>query len=651
MWKTERKAVRWVLRTGRGYLPLCLFVEIFGLLTPYINIYISAEIVNEIVGAREKERLIFLVAAAVASNLVIGLARNILRHLLMLLAVKLQQREEMSFTEKFMALRYADLENPAVLNMRRKIQSSSFIDKHGIYSFIDSIVSLVNKAANLVLSVGLSWYLFRTIFQNLHYHPWLWTTVMLLGLIVLSIALGNRLEKKKGERSRELTDSMMLVNRISSGNNPYNKGKDIRLYRLDVPIMEEEQHRLELNTGGYERYRKFLFVYGIPGSFLNPAINACIYFLVYLGIAGGFFPIGSIMKYAALINRAINALQGLFGTAATMRANRPYLEEYLSFFELPEEASFGGGGITETAEAVPEGGVAKTEEFVSEGGALKTEEFVSGGDSVLAYSDIPKAVVSGQEDSVKEAVFEFRHVWFRYPGAETYALKDVNLCFCLGGKVAVVGLNGSGKTTFIKLLTGMYQPTKGEILVNGRNIQQYDMEEYRKLFSIVFQDFTLFPFTLGQNVASGLSYDQTRVREVLAQADFGERLAELPDGLETYLYKYFDENGVEISGGEAQKIAIARALYKDSPMLVLDEPTAALDVTAEFQMYSLIRKSVEDKGVLFISHRLSVCQIVDEILVFENGNIVQRGTHKKLLETENGLYSRMWKAQAEVYVD
>lgn len=139
--------------------------------------------------------------------------------------------------------------------------------------------------------------------------------------------------------------------------------------------------------------------------------------------------------------------------------------------------------------------------------------------------------------------------------------------------------------------------------------------------------------------------------EALEQVGFGERLAALPEGLESYLYQYFDESGVEISGGEAQKIAIARALYRDSRLLVLDEPTAALDVTAEFQMYSLIQERVPDKGVLFISHRLSVCQIVDEILVFENGNIVQRGSHKKLLETEEGLYSRMWKAQSEVYVE
>lgn len=622
MWKTERKAVRWVLRTGRGYLPLCLFVEIFGLLTPYINIYISAEIVNEIVGARERERLVFLVAAAAAANLMLSLVRIILRHLLTLLAVKLQQKEEMGFTEKFMAMRYVDLENPAVLNMRRKIQTSGFIDKHGIYSFIDSIVALVNKTANLVLSMGLSWYLFRMIFLKLHYRPWFCTAAVLLGLVILSLILGRCLEKKKGERSRELTDSMLLVNRISSGSNPYQKGKDIRLYRLDVPIMEEEQHGLELNTRGYERYRKFLFVYGIPGSFLNPMINVCIYFLVYLGITEGFFPIGSIMKYAALMNRAVNALQGLAGTVSAMRANRSYLDAYLSFFELPEEESpYRNGGVAEVAELEPESS-----------SAAETGNRVSGLDGC-------------------GAVFEFRHVWFRYPGSEAYALKDVNLRFHLSGKAAVVGLNGSGKTTFIKLLTGMYQPVKGEILINGRNIQQCDMEEYRKLFSIVFQDFTLFPFTLGQNVASGLSYDQIRVGEALAQVDFGERLAALPKGLETYLYKYFDENGVEISGGEAQKIAIARALYKNSPLLVLDEPTAALDVTAEFQMYSLIRERVADKGVLFISHRLSVCRIVDEILVFENGTIVQRGSHKKLLEAEDGLYSRMWKAQAEVYAN
>lgn len=451
MWETERKAARWLLHTGRGYLPPCLFVEIFGLLTPYINIYMSAEIVNEIVGSGEKEQLIVFVAIAVAANLIISLAGGVLKHQLTLLAVKLQQKEEMSFTEKFMVLRYADLENPVVLNLRRKIQSSSFIDKHGIYSFIDSSVSLVDQAANLALSAGLSWHLFRTIFRNLRYRPWRWAAAVLLGLIILSVALGSRLEKKKGECSRELTDSMMLVNRISSGSNAYNKGKDIRLYRLDVPIMEEERHMLELNTRGYESYRRFLFIYGVPGSILNPVINACIYSLVYLGIEGGFFPIGNIIKYAALINRGINALQGVFGTAAVMRANRPYLEEYLSFFELPEEKDFSEGT------------------YVQDG-----------------------------VDPLDKFVFEFRHVWFRYPGSEAYALEDVNVCFCLDGKIAVVGLNGSGKTTFIKLLTGMYQPTKGEILVNGRDIRQYDAEEYKKFFPLYSRTLPFFRLSWGR---------------------------------------------------------------------------------------------------------------------------------------------------------
>ena len=217
---------------------------------------------------------------------------------------------------------------------------------------------------------------------------------------------------------------------------------------------------------------------------------------------------------------------------------------------------------------------------------------------------------------------EFRDVSFKYPNTDTYALRHVNLKFKVGEKLAVVGKNGSGKTTFIKLLCRLYDPTEGQILLNGVDIKKYDYDEYMSIFSVVFQDFNLFAFSLGQNVAAAKEYNKSKVEECLKKAGFGERLDSMPEGTETCLYKDFSERGVEISGGEAQKIALARALYKDAPFMVLDEPTAALDPVSEYEVYSKFNEIAGDKTAIYISHRLASCRFCDNILVFDNGNVV-----------------------------
>ncbi len=185
--------------------------------------------------------------------------------------------------------------------------------------------------------------------------------------------------------------------------------------------------------------------------------------------------------------------------------------------------------------------------------------------------------------------------------------------------------------------------------MNGVNIKDYAYEEYLSLFSVVFQDFRLFSFSLGQNVASSSAYREEWVKQCLLRSGFAERLAAMPDGLETYLYKDFDKNGVEISGGEAQKIAFARALYQNAPVIVLDEPTAALDPIAEYEMYAGWDNIIRDKTAVYISHRLSSCRFCDDIAVFHHGALIQRGSHQELLAQTNGKYYELWNAQAQYY--
>ena len=274
-------------------------------------------------------------------------------------------------------------------------------------------------------------------------------------------------------------------------------------------------------------------------------------------------------------------------------------------------------------------------------------------ETTFRYLDLPNTMYQGSLTTEKRAdrnyQVEFKNVSFKYPGSEAWALKNVSMKFQIGKRLAIVGENGSGKTTFIKLLCRLYDPQEGEILLNGIDIRKYRYDDYMGIFSIVFQDFQLISQSLGSNVAGSIDYDPQRVKQALADAGFGPRLESLPKGLDTQLYKDYGEDGIEVSGGEAQKIAIARALYKDAPFIILDEPTAALDPMAEAEIYAKFNEISGDKTAIYISHRLSSCKFCDEILVFDRGSILQQGTHEALLEQASGKYAQLWNAQAQYY--
>lgn len=271
---------------------------------------------------------------------------------------------------------------------------------------------------------------------------------------------------------------------------------------------------------------------------------------------------------------------------------------------------------------------------------------------IYNFLDIPCEKYMGTIPTEKrddnEYEFEFKHVYFKYPGSEQYVLRDINLKWRIGEKMALVGRNGSGKSTLVKLLCRLYDPTEGNITLNGIDIKKYNYDEYMALFSVVFQDSKLFSFSIAENVAADMDYDPSRAEDCVRRAGLSERLDNMPEGIKTFLYKDFDENGVEISGGEAQKLCLARAVYKGSPFIVLDEPTAALDPISEHDVYTNFNSIVGTRTAVYISHRLSSCKFCDDITVLDKGEIAERGSHESLLSA-GGVYAKMWAAQAEYY--
>lgn len=384
----------------------------------------------------------------------------------------------------------------------------------------------------------------------------------------------------------------------------YKNGMDIRIFQgqkvIEKYCMDEnENDKYWIRRATANRCQN-----GLANGISTGLLQTTAYLFVAFRAVSGALSVGSVVKYATVIYRFAAAMSSVFHNFSEFALSAERQQSTLEYINIPD---------------------------------------------VLPKENIPVEKRAFCEQGDNEYEFELRNVSFQYPGSDHWALRNVSLQFRIGERLAIVGMNGSGKTTLIKLLCRLYDPTEGSILLNGIDIRKYNYCEYLSLFSVVFQDFKLFAFSLGENVAASAEYDRERVAECLKKAGFGERFSTLPDKEETFLYKGFDEHGIEISGGEAQKIALARALYKDAPFVILDEPTAALDPLAEYDIYKRFNDLVENKTAVYISHRLSSCRFCDDIAVFHEGRLIQRGNHDTLIADKNNKYYELWNAQARYY--
>jgi ATP-binding cassette subfamily B protein/ATP-binding cassette subfamily C protein len=273
-------------------------------------------------------------------------------------------------------------------------------------------------------------------------------------------------------------------------------------------------------------------------------------------------------------------------------------------------------------------------------------------DSLEEYLMIPRKMYESSGDKIPQGDYriEFKNVTFRYPNQTKDVLTNISFTIKQGEKLAIVGENGAGKTTLVKLICRLYDPTEGNILLNDIDIRKFSYEDYMKIIATVFQDFKLFSFELKENIAFNQSdiVSDAEIITLLEQNGFGEKLNNLDRGIHTPIFRDFYEDGFEPSGGEAQKIALARADFKGSPIIILDEPTAAMDPKSEFELYQRFNTLVEGKAAIFITHRLASTRFCDNIILLKKGTIVELGNHKSLLE-KSGEYATLYNMQAQFY--
>lgn len=587
-----------------------LICGVVSALTPYADIWLLARLIDEIAGGRDPQTLTAYVMALMGTSAILSLLCAGLTRWKNVQLSCLWHTQNKVFIEKLLSMDFADMDDSHVQELRSRIWQNTDSGGWGLYKLIYSFDAIIRSIMSMISAILLTASLFilpvTTDSEELTIlnHP-----VFLLLLIVVMFGVtfaAPLLSVKAGSYWVKYADENQLGNRLFGfwlGNlgNDRLKALDVRIYRQDI-----------LSRNNLNKYNPFIPTSklakasrGAMGGYhaLSGAVSQIFvgisYIFVCLKALGGAFGVGSIVQYVSAVIALSSSLSMLIEAFGDLKNNTPFLRTVFEFLDMPDKMDQGDMAV-------------------------------------------------GIENN-KGYEIEFRNVSFKYPGQEDYALRNVSMTFHAGQRMAVVGMNGSGKTTLIKLLCRLYDPTEGKILLNGLDIRKYNYCEYLQLFSVVFQDFKLLSFELGQNVAGSMDVDSDKADQCLRDAGFGIRLDKLPHGLSTSLYKNFDENGVDISGGEAQKIALARAFYKDAPFMILDEPTAALDPVAEFEVYNTMNDMIGSKTAVFISHRLSSCRFCQDIAVFHAGRLVQRGSHDALVNDTSGMYYRLWNAQAQYY--
>lgn len=603
--KTVFSAFKEMHRLEKRLLPTSIVVAIVTAVMPFINIWFTSKIIDLLDVGTSMSDLAVYIGLAVGINAVLFFINYFLGDIYFMFRSLMYNKELQNISAKLFKAEYQKLESS---DFKELIHKHSEAQDRVFSSFVQfswMMRDFISGAVTLIISVIIIIPLLKigftktgdTYFESPVFLLTIFGAIAIMAVIILIVATQmNKAWFKAGDEYSRLDRIFYYFLNMFSD---YNTGKEIRLYKEQNLI--EHTATDKLLTDG-EKLLKKASLHTAKSSSFVAILGALVGFGIYLfiGVKGlyGLFGIGSLVLYCGSFMQIINGIMKMAVTFGKTAEMVPLVNYYFDIVNTKDDMTYGA--------------------------------------KELDLSD--------------KFEIEFKNVSFKYPNMESYALKNINIKINNGEHLAVVGRNGSGKTTFIKLMCRLYDVTDGEILINGINIKEYSKESIISLYSVVFQDFKIFSTTLAQNISTNEEYDKERLYDALDKANIKDRVLKMENKECTYLYKDLNKAGVEISGGEAQKLALARALYKDAPIVILDEPTAALDPIAEHEIYNRFNSFVENKTAIYISHRLSSCVFCDKIAVFDKSRLVESGTHQELL-TAGEKYFELWNAQAKYYIN
>ena len=564
----------------------CGVYTILASIAPFIGIFLPKFLIDELLGQRRIEIILMTLIGFFLLSSVVNYSIAWLRCAYSPRVTKIRTDYITMISDKIMKMDFKNTEDPEVLNKIKSVMNAVMSNNTGVEGVYHTLLGLFGR---LTAFVG---YISIVLFLS----PWI--LLFLIINVLISYALTMRVKKYEYSQKEKAADKDRRTFYVFDTMYDFAYGKDIRIYDLKNILIEKFKkfrgERIDISRDVQGKQLKVKIVDVILLVIREFVVYGyLIYNVLFTGMG-----IGDFTMYFSTINGFGDWMKGILDDLAYIKAQNMYLDDMREFLEIKSEDK------------------------------EKTR-------------DIPI-------DSSYE--IEFKNVSFKYPKTDKYIYKNLSLKIKKGQRLAIVGINGAGKTTFVKLLCRLYEPTSGEILINGVNIKDFSKEEYYKILSVVFQDIKTFAFTVAENVSleNLEEVDREKVLHCIEKAGVGDKINSLQKGIDTSLLKILDGEGVELSGGENQKLALARALYKNGKIVILDEPTSALDAVAEYNIYKGFDELIGDKTAIYISHRLASTKFCDVIAFFENGEIVEYGTHEELLK-KNGKYSDMFNIQAQYY--
>ena len=579
--------IKFAWKNEKRYLIYLVLNEFVSSMIPIVAIIMPRYIINELMGEQRISYLLLYTGILVGYTFAASAASTWLAWTRFTHRGKLAQDFTAFLHKKTAFADYADIESSRYLEMKEKADKFLFGNMSGFSYVLDRAADIIGKLFTLIGIIA--------VVASLN--PFI--VIIFIVLVLLSSYVEARVQRKQADMNIE----MLLNNRryMYYGQilEDFSYGKELRINNLGEWLMGREMKFWDDSFRTFKKSNALGIKSGVFNSFTGLIQQSVSYAYLAIRFVGRYITIGDFSMYVGGVAAFSGAMRGLM-------QNIVELSEYRKYYDAIEE-----------------------------------------------YLNIPAKMRDNKKLPIPDGEhrIEFRNVSFSYPGQKEYTLRNINITLTPGQKLSIVGENGAGKTTFVKLLCRIYDPTDGEILLDGVNIKDINYERYMDLFSTVFQDYKLYALSLKDNVALSDSDIVTdgEVESVLRKAGFGEKLDSLPKGVQTLVYRNFDGEGFEPSGGEGQKIALARALFKDAPIIVLDEPAAALDPRAEYEMYQNFNALVGGKTAVYISHRLSSARFCDTIAVFKGGEIVEYGSHSELIQYD-GLYAELWSMQAKYYI-
>ena len=572
-----------------SYILLLLFSTFINSGQILLNVILPKFLIDELTGNKDLNNLVLFGTLIVFVNIIFTFFANTLKRYMDIKNIYMKDKMSEAMAEKIMNVEFSYLENPYYLDLKERAVFA-INNQSAMENLISNVISTLKNFATIS---GLLVIMFTL-------------SGVLVLLLVVTIGLSLLIYKFFMKYQLNFFEEILPINRKYG----YYVGlcfddklqKDIRLYGMNKMMTDRvTEYNAEINTWFSAYYKKqgiYLGLYGV----INDLQAALAYGYVGLRvITNSFGPrigIGSFTMYVTAAINFTNSTAEFGRSIISIVQMLGYLDPFMEFMSLPNESN-----------------------------------------------QVGKLELTGDITTI-----EFKNVSFKYPGNDKEVLHDISFNINKGEKISIVGLNGAGKTTLVKLICRLYHPTTGEILLNGYNIFDYEYESYMKNISAVFQDYKLFAFSIDENITcKELDSDTQKTMELIEEVGLKSKIENLPNGIASMFGKAYDESGIEMSGGESQKVAIARALYKDASLIILDEPTSALDPLAEADIYEHFNQMVGGKTAIYISHRMSSSVFCDKILIIDEGKISDYDSHSNLLQKTDSLYYKLFNSQAINY--